>query len=157
MPSVRRLALPGYAVCMWLVFFPLIDALSLAIPLAPAVAEWRYSLTVLLSQTMMTPLVGLFVGLILAAVFDHKGLHKLLAGLSVIGVLGLLVGIAVFMKDSSALQGVERQGLMPAFSMAWTVAFAKLLFATVFLSVTGWTARALASDEAGEAGVVWGS
>lgn len=149
MPRLSRLAVPGYAVCLWLMLFPLLDALALAIPPAPTQVEWRYSLTELLSRSLMTPMLGTFGILILSSTFEHDGMRRFIGWASWAGsavVVGLL---AMFMVDSMGLRAGVREGLFPVFSGPWFGASAKLSLALVILVLVARGARGPIPAEAG--------
>lgn len=141
MRRLSRLALPGYAVCLWLLFFPLLDTLALAIPPAPAEVEWRYSLTELLSRSLMTPMLGVFGLMLLASVFEHDGMRKFVGLVAWIGVALTVLLLGVFAFDSVGLRGGVRQGLAPVFSGPWIAAVVKLAVAAVVLFLVASASR----------------
>lgn len=148
MRRLSRLSLPGYAVCAWLLFFPLLDVFALAIPPAPTQVEWRYSLTELLSRSLMTPMLGAFGMALLASYFEHAGVRRLVGLLASIGAVLLVALLAAFAVDSLGLRGAERAGLVPVFSGPWLAAFVKLLLATVVLGLVARSARGAPGGDA---------
>lgn len=138
---LSRLAPPGYAVCLWLVVFPFVDAFALALPPAPMQAEWRYSLTELLSRSLMTPMLGAFGWVVLSSVFEHEGMRRLMATLAGLGAAVLVLLLGLFALDSVALLGVTRRGLAPVFGGPWIAAVVKLTLAIGVLLLLARTGR----------------
>ncbi len=136
MRRYSALALPGYAVALWLIVFPLVDLITLALPLSPTIVEWRYSLTELLSRSLMTPVLGVFVAMVLATTFRHRRAASALRVIAAAGAVALLSLLLVFMVDSIGLRGGElRRGLAPLFGGAWLAAVGKVTLALTTLAL----------------------
>lgn len=133
MRRLSPLALPGYAVCLWLLIFPAVDVLAVALPLSPTMPEWRYSLVEVTSRSLMTPMLGMFGILILASVFEHEGALRGLRILAWAAAVMFVMAMGSFVVDSMGLRGEVRRGMAPVFGGPWFAALAKLLLSIFIL------------------------
>lgn len=145
MPHLSRLALPTYAVCLWLVLFSAIDAALLTLPLSPTMAMWRYGLARLVNLYLLSPMIGIFLALVLAVVFEHSRVLKAVSMISGLAAIIMLVLTIVYFVDSFAMRGVEQQGLIPPFTGRWALDLVKLIFGAGLFGVFATAARALST------------
>jgi hypothetical protein len=135
-------------VCLWLVVFTTVDAAVLALPFQPTMAEWRYRLAAHLALYVFSPMMGVFLALALAVVFEQPRVLRAVGVLSGLACVGLLLFLLSHMADSFPLRGIERVGLVPPFSSKWGVVVFKLGVAVVFFGAITLVARGLASGRA---------
>lgn len=151
----ERVALPGYALCAWLVLLPVADALALMLPLVPGDVAWRYAMASIMSRALMTPLLGVFCATVVASVFGHQRIHRVIAGVSVLGSLGLVLILALFLVASPTIAAEAAGGQLPAFGVRWALAVMKLVFGIAFLGLAASANRSLGQSSGEQAGIVW--
>lgn len=149
MTDLSRLSIPAYAVCTWLVVFTAVDALLTALPLSPSMAVWRYSLGSHLMQYMLSPMIGVFLALVISTVLEHQGVLRAVSFLSGLAGVGLLMFSVVFIMDSLALRGAEQQGVIPPFSLRWGVVMMKLSLSVLVAGAVFRSARAVGKSMTG--------
>jgi hypothetical protein len=137
MTRLSRIALPGYAVCAWLMLFPLVDALLLTFPLTPSLDRWRYSGAVVLSRSLMTPCLGLVLAFALAIALDHERMQRAIKVVSGAMTAMIVLVTGVFLKDSIGLGGraAPASGLAAPFGAGWALSLMKLLFFILVLAL----------------------
>ena len=151
MNRYRFLALPGYCIGIFLIVVPVMDTLLSTMPLSPSIVGWRFGALGLLANAFMTPLVGLFMLLALAAALDHRGAIRTLALLSAVAAVCILLGLGLFVLDTVQMRSQVRAQAKTTFDKATLVAIAKYLFTAVVLAIVGikgWKASRRSGREA---------
>ena len=149
MRTLAKLSLPGYAMCLWLLFFPLLDTFVLAFPPAPTDVEWRYSFVEVLSRSLMTPMLGTFGLLLIASTSEHDVVRRLVGFIAALAAVLLVVVLAVFLLDSIRLGDGVRAGMAAVFGGPWFAAIGKLILASVLLSLVARGAQRPPAEEEG--------
>lgn len=137
MNRYRFLALPGYCIAAFLIIVPFMDTIISTMPLSPTIVGWRFGTLGLLANAFMTPLVGLFILLALAAALDQRRVLRVLAVLSVVAAVFVLGGLGLFVLDTVQMRSQVRPEAKTTFDRATVVAMAKYLFTTVVLAMVG--------------------
>lgn len=137
----EALAAPLYVVALALILIPASDFL-LSVPAAQLSSlQWRFAAVGLLSGFTMTPILGLALAIVIAAVGKQVTMQRLLAIACLTLSLVLLVLCAGFILDITRLRASIPEDGRPAFNSAWRRAIVKLLFSVVSLGFLGWRAR----------------
>jgi hypothetical protein len=126
----------GYVLAGYLIVAPLAEYLAAVWPVRLGYAHWGSGAAGLGSRSLMTPLLGLFLAVVLAVRCDHWILARLLAVASGVGGLIALVAIPLFAVDALEMRaGVAagQRGLVGAFDLA-TVGALLVLMATVAIT-----------------------
>lgn len=147
MTHLSRLSVPAYAVCLWLVLFTGVDAVLMALPASPTDPVWRHAVANVVTQHMLAPIMGVFLALVLGAAFEQTMPLRAVVAVSGLAGLGLVILLAVFLRDSIGLRGVESEAPFPLFSLRWAVIVVKLVFSLVIAGALFHAARALANGE----------
>jgi MFS family permease len=143
MNQFRFLALPGYALGVFLLLMPLIDTLVSAWPPRPGVIGWRFGAVGLYSNAFLTPLVGVILLLVLAKAMEHRKVIRLLSILTAIAAVFVLGALAVFILDALQMRAAVRAEAKTTFDRASALAMVKYLVTAVILalfSVKSWQA-----------------
>jgi len=129
----RFLMWPGYIVAALLILIPIIDTGLSAVPFHPSNVGWRFGAVGVYSRALMTPILGLWILLALAALFEHATVLRIAAIAS--GILGIiLIGIlALFALDAVQLRSSVAVQIRKGFDVSTLVAMAKYAVAAVFL------------------------
>jgi hypothetical protein len=143
----RLLMWPGYLIAASLIFIPLLDTMISALPLRPGAVDWRFGAIGLFSRATMTPLLGLFIVLLLATYFEQ---HRVIRVASILcGVLALVIVASVILFGLDALQ--MRRQVRPEAKRTFDVASALALFkylwtwiVLVLIAIVGWKASRVA-------------
>lgn len=137
----EALSAPLYVVALALVLIPASDFL-LSVPAAqPSSLQWRFAAVGLLSGFTMTPILGLALALVIAAVSKQVAMQRLLV-ITCLTLAAMLLMVCVgFVLDMTRLRASIPEDGRPAFNSAWKRAIIKLLFSVVTLGFLGWRAR----------------
>ncbi len=132
----RFLVFSGYLMAGYLILAPLAETLAALWPFHAGGAGWRYGATGLVSQSLMTPLLGLLIAVSLAVYCHHWVAARLLAVFSAVGGVAALIAIPLFTLDALQMRGqvpVEQSTSMGAFNAA-TVSALLMMAATVAIT-----------------------
>lgn len=114
----RFLVFSGYLMAAYLMLAPSAETLAALRPFRFADAGWRYGATGLVSQSLMTPLLGLVLAVGVAVYCGHRVRARFLAVASALGGFVTLMAIPLFTLDA-----LEMRTLVPADQGAPTGAF----------------------------------
>ena len=143
--DVRRDSLikAGYLVALLLVLVPLLDAFARTWPMRLGDERWRYGTSGILLNTMTTPLLGVFVAMVIAAALEHRRTLRVIAGVTLLSGVTVLAAIAAFGLDYLQLRAGVTPEAMGGFDAASRKAMLVGLLSaavTVVLGVAGWRA-----------------
>jgi len=130
------LVIGGYVLAGYLILAPLAEYLAAVWPIRLGYAGWRLGAAGLGSRSLMTPLLGLLLAVVLAVHCGHWILARLLAVASAVAGIIALVAIPVLTLDALDIKaGVAAgpRGLVTAFDLA-TVGALLVLMATVAIT-----------------------
>jgi amino acid transporter len=138
--SNGSLLLIGYAIGIMLVAIPAIELIITSLPPRPGVMEWRFSVTGLLANQLLFPVVGLGLLMLTAHALGHRRVLTALGVTAVVGSLSLVAVTGLFALDGiqlrQAVQGDSRVG----FHAVVGKALINLGIATVTWGWIGWVA-----------------
>lgn len=137
----EALAGPLYFVAALLIVVPLVD-LVLGIPPAElSNVQWRFAAVGLLSSHTLTPILGLAMALVIAAVLRQHSLQRWLV-IACLSCGAILIALSLgFLLDALQLRASVPDNGRAAFKSASTRAFIKLALSTVAVAYMGWRAR----------------
>lgn len=95
----RRLAGPCYVIAALLVLLPATDFVSNVWPLQPGDFRWRFGMTGLLSGFLLTPLLGVVLAALVAAITDDRRTLRLTCVVAAAGAVLLVALVALFGLD----------------------------------------------------------
>ena len=122
--EVRRLSLVGYLLALYLVITPLLDALTRILPVRPGEVGWRFGAMGLVFNTLVTPLLGLFLAMLAAVVLGHRRILRGLGVVSYTATVTLALGLVLFMLDYvQARAGVVAEQLGGVDIVSWKAVF----------------------------------
>ena len=99
-----RIARALYFVAFLLVVTPLMDLVANVYPFSPGDFRWRYGAGGLLSGFLMTPLLGVTLGIAVAAVREHRLALRVQGSLAVAAAVLLLAVAGLFALDALQLR-----------------------------------------------------
>lgn len=135
------LAGPFYAFGLLLIGLPMMDFATSIVPVHFANLQWRFATLGLLSNFLMTPMLGLGVMIVTAAVREHRGVMRflsILTGLTALSLVGMLV---LFALDAIQLNASMPAEQVATFRSAAAKAVAKHgagFFVLAWMSIAGW-------------------
>jgi uncharacterized membrane protein YeaQ/YmgE (transglycosylase-associated protein family) len=97
--SYKALARPGYLLAVLLVILPIADSVMSVWPLRFEDERWRYGAVGAFSNITLVPLMGLFIGVALATVLDHRRTRKFIGWLSALAAVFFGAVLVVFILD----------------------------------------------------------
>lgn len=133
----RRLAAPCYVIAVLLVLLPVTDFVSNVWPLQPGDFRWRFGMTGLLSGFLLTPLLGIVLAALVAAITDDLRVLRLASVVAAVGAVILVVLVALFALDVVQLRPEVPADRRGPFDFANVRATIKHLLAAASL---GWLA-----------------
>jgi hypothetical protein len=153
---VRRdsLVKAGYLIALLLVLVPLLDAGIRTGRVRLGDEGWRFGTLGILFNTLVTPLLGVFLAMVVATQLEHRRVLKVVAG-----VVGVAAGLAVIALGGFVLDYVQLRGSVTPEGMgAFDIAARKAMVVgvlgvgtAVVLAVSGWrTARRLPETRRGD-------
>jgi chromate transport protein ChrA len=134
----EALAGPMYAVAFLLVAFPLVDFLQSIRGFQPGNLQWRFATVGLLSGVLLTPILGVIVAMVVAAIRGHALVQRLLAILNLLAAVVLLVLLIGFVLDLLQLRSIVPEAGRAEFRSASMRAVVKHLSASLVLFFLGW-------------------
>ena len=141
--ELRRIGWGAYGVALLLIAIPLLDTIISIWPLRVGDVTWRFGAVGLSSRAVMTPLLGLVVGLATAIIMQHRVAVRTFAVLGFVGAVLALVAMGFFTLDALQTRAQVRPEASGAFDTASAMALFKLLAGFVvalLLGIGGWRA-----------------
>jgi hypothetical protein len=129
----EALAGPMYALAAVLIGIPLFDFVQSLGAFEPASVQWRFAAVGLLSSALLTPILGIAIALVVAAVREHAGIARVMSAACFVGAAFLIVSLGAFILDSLQLQGTIRQPARSEFQTATTKAIVKHVCSLILL------------------------
>lgn len=134
----RRLAGPLYFIALLLVVIPATDFISNVWPLQPGDFRWRFGMTGLLAGFLLTPLLGIVLAGLVAAMAEDHGVLRLVSMIAAVGAVVLVVLVALFALDVIQFRPEVPADRRGPFDFANVRSIVKHLLAAASL---GWLAR----------------
>ena len=148
--DVRWLAPVAYLLALALVITPFLDALTRILPVRPGDVGWRFGAMGIVFNTLVTPLLGLFLAMLAAAVLGNRGMLRRLSIVSYMATVLLVLGLVLFVLDYvQARAGVVAEQQSGVDIVSWKALFLGALGMIVAGSLgrAGWKAsRVVAKD-----------
>jgi hypothetical protein len=139
----RPLTIVAYTIAALMIFVPLVEVVLSVWPLRVGQTSWRFGAVGLLSQAIMTPLLG-FLLIVLASVFhNHWRTLQITAVVAAFIALILLIVLPLFALDTIQMRAQVRPQAHRAYDLSATMAALKLaatLGITGLLAVGAWKA-----------------
>jgi hypothetical protein len=139
----RPLMAALYAVAALMIIVPLLEVVLSVWPLRLNQTSWRFGTFGLLSQTIMTPLLGLLLLVIATVLIGYWRALQAIAVLAALAALFLLIGLPLFALDAVQMRAQVRPQAMRAYDLSATMAALKLtatFFIAVFIALGSWKA-----------------
>ena len=138
MAPQRQLATPAYLVGFALICIPPFDALMQILPDRLSDPRWRFGAFGLMSNAMMIPLTGLLVVFLVAALFEHRLVQKVLGVLSLLLAIVIVGLFVVFALDALQVRPAVVPAASRAFWVATITASAKAMVGVLTLGAFAW-------------------
>lgn len=143
MRRYRLLSWASYGAAALLIIFPILDSILGVWPFHPEQITWRFGALGLFSRGVMTPTLGLLIGMATAVLFQHRGWLRTLSVLSFVGAVLLLTAVSVFFLDALQTRTQVVAEATASFNAASAVAVIKYglgVLLCLILGVGGWVA-----------------
>lgn len=138
--TMRRLAVALYLIAALFLLTPVLDFVASVWPLRIHDIQWRFATGGLLSGYLLTPLLGVLLAMIAAALLEHRVVQRSLAIVSIVVAVALVGVMGVFTLDVLQLRGDVNPQLKSSYQLASSKALIKYvssLVAFVWMSVIG--------------------
>jgi hypothetical protein len=131
----RHLAMPSYVVAASFVFIPIFDEVMRLLPTANIHdPRWRFGGIGLLSNMLVLPIAGLMIAFVIAAVFEHGVVQRVLATFSLLAAVVIVVLLLLFVLDALQVRSMMKPEAFASWTVATVTAVGKFLVATVALA-----------------------
>ena len=144
----------GYLVALLLVVVPVADALTRTWPLRPGDERWRFGTLGIVFSAMVTPLLGVFLAMVTAALLEHGRTLWVIAVVTLVVAVAALAAIPAFGLDYLQLRASVTAEAMAGFDSAARKALVVGSLGgivTLALGISGWrTARRMLLTRTGE-------
>jgi len=137
MSNYKQFAPAAYVVGILLFFIPFFDAITSIAPFHPAIAEWRFAASGLVSNAFMLPCMGALVLVGTALTFSHYKTQLWLGLFFWLMMLVVLLAMLSFTLDATQTRSTIQPEQYKAFRVASIVAEVKLLLAAVAFALIG--------------------
>lgn len=132
-----RLVLPGYFLASLLVILPIVDIVMISLPLEFGEVQWRFGFFGTLTRAANTPLLGIVIAFMLAAMLGHRRrLRAMSAFFVVIFVVALVVTI-LFALDALQVRTDFNPQFQRPFDRVMAVGMLKLIVGTALFGAFG--------------------
>lgn len=131
------LAWAAYGVAAILVVFPVVDSILGAWPLRLGDVQWRFGSLGLFSRALVTPALGVLLGVATAAAFGHRTRLRALAILAYLGSATCLAILGVFVLDAMQARTQVAAEAMTLFNTASGFAVVKYFTGAVLFALMG--------------------
>lgn len=118
MDSSKALSRPGYLLALMLFWLPIFDAATAVWPFHLGQERWRFGAMGSFSNMTLSPLLGLLIALILAALLDHRRVRRVIGALCALFAVILAALTVLFILDFFQ----TRTQILPRLQHAITVA-----------------------------------
>lgn len=130
---------PMYFIAILLIATPALDFVTSILPLRPSNIEWRFATVGLLSGFQLTPLLGIVLAMVTAALAGQSRVQRVFAILNAVVAAASAVVLVFFLLDIVQLRSVVQPEAKASFEgAAWKAALKHLLF----VIASAWLARA---------------
>ena len=137
----RQLTAVAYLVAALMLVMPMLEVVLSVWPLRMGETSWRFGTVGLLSQALMTPLLGALVLVIVAVTLNHRKTLATASGVALLLTLALLVVIPIFALDAIQMRTQVRTDAHRAFDLSSLLAAITLSAAfvsTLLLAIGSW-------------------
>lgn len=133
----------GYLVALLLVVVPVADALARTWPVRIGDERWRFGTMGIVLNAMVTPLLGVFLAMVTAALLEHGRTLQVIAVVTLVAAAAALAGIIGFALDYIQLRASVTDEALAGFDAAARKAILVGLLGggvTLALGISGWRA-----------------
>jgi hypothetical protein len=152
----QRVVLPAYALAMIMILFPVIDFALQVWPPVLQQSSWRFGAIGIVSRLLITPFLGLFLILVIAAWREHLRVLQAFTLLNALLVLGFLALLVVFALDGLEVRALVTPETADRFDLTALVGLFKLTLApglALLYALGGWKiARSLSRSARADTG-----
>ncbi len=78
---------------------PLLEAATRVLPMRPSDVGWRFGAMGIVFNTLVTPLLGVFIAMVVAAVRGHRRTLRWLSGAAYAAAVVVTLGLVLFLFD----------------------------------------------------------
>jgi hypothetical protein len=131
----------GYLIALLLVLVPIVDTITRTWPVRLGDERWRFGTLGIVLNAMVTPLLGVFLAMIIAAALEHGRTLRLVAVVTIVAAVVVVVAIPFFGLDYVQLRAGVTAEAMDGFDAAARKAIgvgALAAAVTLVLGITGW-------------------
>jgi hypothetical protein len=145
-----RAILPSLnAVALLLIASPAIDLIGAVVPFRPAEVSWRFGVFGLLTNSLVTPMLGLAIFQVVATLLERRKTVRRVSILMLVLDVVLLLGLALFVLDFLQLRRAVTGTSRGAYDAA---AIKALLVGALEIAVLAWLAVSGLRSSHGAAG-----
>jgi hypothetical protein len=137
MKSNRPLIAAVYVLAALMLVLPLLEVTLSVWPLRFGQTSWRFGTLGLVSQALVTPLLGGLLLILAGLQLGHRRTVRVLAVTALLATVLLVMAVPLFVLDAVQMRGEVRPEAQRAFDLSSMLATIKLLATLVVTGLTG--------------------
>jgi chromate transport protein ChrA len=137
------IAWPAYLAGFLMFLFPLVDLMASVWPVRLGQLQWRFGTLGLLSGFTLSPVLGLIMCMVAAAILEHRVVQRVLGVVNVLGAVLLVAIIVIFSLDWLQYRAAapdDARPTMDAGSIKAIIKHAVVAITLLWLGIAGWRA-----------------
>ncbi|MBT8397190.1 MAG: hypothetical protein HKO65_03940 [Gemmatimonadetes bacterium] len=140
----------AYFFLFTLVLWPVVDLTSTVYPFRMGDPGWRYGSMGLMAAYLSTPVLAIFLAMVVSYLFGHKNTLRAISVFSVLGFVVLVVVLILFPLDVIQVRSATPEEQRSSFQVGAAIAELKHLTAAVVLALLGFGGWRTTKEMAGK-------
>jgi len=137
----RKISGALYLTSALLVFLPIVDFVTSIVPFLPASTKWRFASSAVFAGSLLIPLTGIALAMIVAGLMNHRFVLRWIGILSVLAAVGLVAVSALLALDIIELRSSAESEVQNAIVLSGVRAIFKNLVLSASLIYVGLACR----------------
>ena len=137
----RKISGALYLISALLILVPLVDFATSIVPFLPGSTKWRFASSSLFSGFLLTPLLGVALAMLVAALLQHRFVLRWIGILSFMVALGLIAACGLLALDVVELRATAEPEVKMAIVLSGARALLKNMIVAASLGYIGLACR----------------
>ncbi len=137
----RKISSALYLTSALLVFLPIVDFVTSVFPFLPSSTKWRFASSAVFAGSLLMPLTGIALAMIVAGLMNHRFVLRWVGILSLLSVLGLVAVCGLLALDTIELRATAESEVRNAIILSGVRAIFKNLVMSASLIYIGLACR----------------
>lgn len=137
----RKISSALYLASALLVFLPIVDFVTSIVPFLPSSTKWRFASSAVFAGSLLLPLTGVALAMIVAGLMNHRFVLRWVGRLSILSVVGLVAVCGLLALDIIELRATAESEVRNAIVLSGVRAIFKNLVMSASLIYIGLACR----------------